>query len=421
MLRQRNILPEGGERGALTARIGRLFSAALERRERRGHVPAQRVELFEKRFALRRGLSAEAVRVLPPGLGARPCRAAQRPEKNIVFQRVAVGAGNAGQTGFEIGEYAFIAPAVREDIERRGDERRERAGKNIGARACIERHAGAAARLFQRSTVILKAAHRNGNIPPATGRFTHEPPHLRRGQFALRRDAGGAHEPDGAGGAAYLVRPAEKVFLEKRHRRALPAARHGDDLCGHAVLGGGVAQRARRAPCKGKHLAAGRGIVAGETDRHVRQRQKRADDAPLLRGEVRKAVNIKFRAAKPCAVRKLRREHIEPPGGVGAGLRGERVERLLQQREIAQLVRERGGGVPGGFAQRVGRGAAEMQLVKRREKLYHLLRRAGAAAIDGERAAHLLKRERELEKPTGLVHVHAPAPAAANGDAVGKA
>ena len=105
----------------------------------------------------------------------------------------------------------------------------------------------------------------------------------------------------------------------------------------------------------------------------------------------------------------------------GVGLRGERVERFLQERKVAQLVRERGGGVPGGFAQRVGRGAAEMQLVERREKLHHPLRRAGAAAVDGERAAHLLERERELEKAAGLIHVDAPAPTAANGYAVGKA
>ena len=135
VLRQRNILPERRERGALSARVGRFFSAALERRERRGDAPAQRVDLCKERVALRRDLAAEAVRVLPPGFLARPCRAAQRPEKDVVFQRVAVGAGNAGQTGFQIGENALVAPAVGKNIECRGDERRKGTGENVGSLA----------------------------------------------------------------------------------------------------------------------------------------------------------------------------------------------------------------------------------------------------------------------------------------------
>ena len=64
MLRQGNILPERRERGALSARVGRFLSAALERCERRGDAPAQRVDLCKERVALRRDLAAEAVRVL---------------------------------------------------------------------------------------------------------------------------------------------------------------------------------------------------------------------------------------------------------------------------------------------------------------------------------------------------------------------
>lgn len=236
MLRQGNVLPERRERGALSARVGRFLSAALERRERRGDAPAQRVDLCKERVALRRDLAAEAVRVLPPWLGARPCRAAQRPEQNVVFQRVAIGAGNAGQTGFQIGKNALVAPAVGKNIECRGDERRKGTGENVGSFARIERHTGAAARLLERGAVIPEAAHRNGNVPPAAGRFAHEPPHLCRGQLALRRDTGCAHEPDAPCGVARLVRPAEEILLKKRKGRAIFAARHGDDLYGHAVL-----------------------------------------------------------------------------------------------------------------------------------------------------------------------------------------
>ena len=223
-------------------------------------------------------------------------------------------------------------------------------------------------------------------------------------------------------GVARLVRPAEEIFLKKRKGRAIFAARHGDDLYGHAVLLGGVARpRASVRQARESYLSAGGKIVAGEADRHVRERQQRADDAALLRGEVREAVNIKLCAAEPCAAGKLLGQHVEPPGGIGAGLRGESVERLLQKREIAQLARERGRGAFGGFAQRVGRGTAEAKLIERREELYHALGRAGSAAsLTLSAPPTCSKRERGAET-VGLIDVNARAAAAADGDAVGKA
>ena len=110
----------------------------------------------------------------PPIVLLSPCAAPKLPHQNIIFKLIALIECQPREVRAQVREYIVYLPAAAYDLIRRGDERRQGFGEKVGFSRRVKRHAVACKGAFERKTVIVKATHRNGDIPPAAARVTHE-------------------------------------------------------------------------------------------------------------------------------------------------------------------------------------------------------------------------------------------------------
>ena len=372
VFRQRPGLPGGGDS---------LGGCLRQRLQRPGRPAAQIVYPSESLAGLVRIFIAPAARVLPPWPRAGPRAAPQVPHQHIVFQLVGLLGAQTRKAGAKVGENVTGLPAAGDYFVGSRDKGGQRPGHHVAFSCEIQRHAVVGEHALQRRTVVLEAPDGHGDVPPAAARFPGKPDALRGGQFALRRDAGGAVKGHGpapvhAGGGI-----GKHVVFKKFQRLFFalgPLEGAVPDF--FSQFAGRPLQRAHGGPGHSVHLAVS--VAAGEAHGDFCAFFQKLRDHPALLGrEISEAVDVYICFRAEIAFRYGFGQPGEPVGRVGAAVGHHGVVGFGNERQIPQLVRKVAGASVGGGGERVGRHAGRFQLVQLGQQQGLHLRAASGRAV----------------------------------------
>ena len=394
---QIQVVEKRRERLRLPAGRARRRGAAVQREQRPRRPPADAVYL---RQALRRALLAalRARRRHPPVALAQPVARADAPYAAVVFQLVRLRVRQAREARAQVGEHLRLFPAAEDDLVGPGDERGQGLGEHVRPPGGEERHIRRGEGRLQRAAVVLKAAHGDGDVPPAAA-AAGQLQASGGGKGALRRHARRRAQQHAPLRVLRLAAIAEHAGGQAADDVLLRGARR-HDVRAHAQLMRRGQQPPGRAPAELEHLVVRIERVQREADGDVRPaRQQRLHDALFHAREVRKAVYVYVPRAGQRAARQVLQQLRELGGGVAARAAGGGLKGLHQQREVGELAAQRPAGVLRGGGEGLRRQRRRAQLVQRAQQLQLLLRRAPRTAVEAQRAGAALHRQGHAQKP----------------------
>ena len=337
--RQLQLLQIGGQRrGLFPRRPGgqRPFAQAEQGRGEGAPQAVDAPQLFLGGLVIG---GAVALGVLPPVALSFPGGGAQLPFVDVIAQQVAVLAAQSGQARAHVADQIVHVPAALQDLIGEREQRGQRLLQQLAAAGGKEGDPVMPEDALERAAVVLKAAHSDGDVPPAAALVPHQLQHARCRGLALGGDALGGGEADrGLFPLPALARPGEHVLAEKAQGVGFGSAAQALRPRRHAQFPRRVQQAAAGDAREREDLAALLEIVHGHADRELHAlSEQRAQHLLLLPREIDEAVHIDVILRPEIGVRELLGQHRQAVGGVGPAARGDRVKGALDQRQIAQL------------------------------------------------------------------------------------